>query len=88
VLDLRKTRVRVALVDQGVELLNGLPDGHPSPGLLVKLVAGLEVVLESLLCVLLGVEHLQTSRNETVTRFSFTEASRPGLVRKKRLTLT
>lgn len=83
VLDLRETRVRVALVDEGVEFLDGFPDGHPSPGLAVKLFTGLEVELESLLCVLLGVKHLRGHEDETVARVSSRKQSRPGLVRNR-----
>ena len=58
VLDLRKTGVRVRLVDEGVELLHGFPDGHLGAGLGVEVVAGLEVVGHGLLGVLLLVEVL------------------------------
>lgn len=58
VLDLGEAGVRVGLVDEGVELLHGLPDGHLSAGLGVELIAGLEVVGHGLLGVLFLVEVL------------------------------
>ena len=58
VVDLREAGVRVRLVDEGVELLHGFPDGHLGAGLGVEVVAGLEVVGHGLLGVLLLVEVL------------------------------
>lgn len=60
VLDLGEAGVGVGLVNEGVELLHGLPDGHLGAGLGVKGVAGLQVVSNSLLGVLLLVEVLDT----------------------------
>jgi hypothetical protein len=57
-LDLREGGVGVGLVDQGVEFLHRLPDGEFSTDLALKCVAGLQVVGDCLLLVLLGVEVL------------------------------
>ncbi|PNY27089.1 hypothetical protein TCAP_02983 [Tolypocladium capitatum] len=60
VLNLRERRVRVRLVDERVELLHGLPDGHLGPGAggVAEAVASGEVVRHSLLLVLLLVKGL------------------------------
>lgn len=60
VLDLAQRRVRVALVDQRVELLHGLPDRHllARPRRRVEAVARRQVVRHRLLLVLLAVEGL------------------------------
>lgn len=60
VLDLGEGGIGVRLVDQGVELLHGLPDGHlgARAGGAVEAVAGLQVVGDGLLVVLLAVEVL------------------------------
>lgn len=58
VLDLAELGVWVRLVDEGVELLHGLPDGHLGSGLGVEIVAGLEVVGDCVLGVLFLVEVL------------------------------
>lgn len=60
VLDLGQAGVGVRFVDEGVELLHGLPDGHfgADTGRRVEAVAGREVVGDGLLGVLLGVEVL------------------------------
>lgn len=52
--------VGVGLVDEGVELLHGFPDGHLGAGLAVEVVAGPQVVGYGLLLVLLAVEVLDT----------------------------
>ena len=59
-LDLAELGVGVALIDQGVELLHGLPDGHLSSGLGLEIVSGLEVVGDGVLGVLLLVEVLDS----------------------------
>lgn len=60
VLNLGEGRVWVRLVDEGVELLHGLPDGQAGPrtGGAVEAVPGGEVVRDGLLLVLLAVEVL------------------------------
>ena len=58
VLDLGEGGVRVGFVDEGVEFFHGLPDGHLGAGLVLEVVAGLEVVGDRLLFVLLTVESL------------------------------
>lgn len=60
VLDLGERGVWVRLVDECVELLHCLPDGHLGTSLGLEVVAGLEVVRDSLLLVLLAVEVLDT----------------------------
>lgn len=60
VVDLAQLRVRVALVDERVQLLHRLPDGHlgPHPRRALEPQAGLQVVGHRLLLVLLPVEVL------------------------------
>ena len=58
VLDLGEGGVRVGFVDEGVELLQGLPDGHFGAGSVFEVVARLKVVGYRLLLVLLTVEVL------------------------------
>lgn len=60
VLNLAKRGVRVRFVDEGVEFLHCLPDGHLSPSLGFEVVAGFEVVGDGLLFVLLAIEVLDS----------------------------
>ena len=56
VLDLRQRGVRVGLVDQGIEPLHRVPDGHPGAGFAVEELARVSVVGYCLLRVLFAVE--------------------------------
>jgi hypothetical protein len=48
--------VRVALVDEGVQLLHGLPDTHAGAGLVAEVITDLEAEGDGLESVLGGVE--------------------------------
>lgn len=69
-LDLRQGRIGIRLINQSVQLLDRLPNRHLGPLLLVELLTSLQVVVQSLLCMLLGVELLRDQDISTEVRKS------------------
>jgi hypothetical protein len=59
-LNLRQLGIGITLINQRIQLFNRLPHAHPCPDILPELLPRFKVVRKSLLCMLFGVEILDT----------------------------
>ena len=56
--DLGQRGIRVGFVDEGIEFLHSFPNGHAGSGFELEIIAGFQIVGDSLLLVLLAIEVL------------------------------